>query len=117
MTATIYRNLTPHALSVKALDGAIVVIPPDERGAARVVYDRLPPEQTTIANHEVAITVAGSPREIIGLPEPEEDVVLIVAKAVADAAPAGRGDLMSPGRLLRDADGKVIGCDGLTRRA
>ena len=41
----------------------------------------------------------------------------IVAKAVADAAPAHRGDLMSPGRLLRDADGKVIGCDGLTRRA
>lgn len=114
---TIYRNLTPHALSVKALDGATVVIPPDERGVARVVYDRLPPEQTNIAGHEVQISVAGSPREIVGLPDPEEDVILIVAKAVADAAPAGRGDLMSPGRLLRDADGKVIGCDGLTRRA
>lgn len=114
---TIYRNLTPHALSVKALDGATVVIPPDERGAARVVYDRLPPEQTTIAGHEVQITVAGSPREIIGLPEPQPDIVFIVAKAVADAAPPSRGDLMSPGRLLRDADGTVIGCDGLTRRA
>ena len=114
---TIYRNLTPHALSIKVLDGATVVIPPDERGAARVVYDRLPPEQTNIAGHEVQISVAGSPREIVGLPEPEEDVILIVAKAVADAAPAGRGDLMSPGRLLRDAEGRVIGCDGLTRRA
>ena len=115
--ATIYRNLTPHALSVKALDGATVVIPPDERGAARVVYDRLPPEQTNIAGHEVQISVAGSPREIVGLPEPEEDVILIVAKAVADAAPASRGDLMSPGRLIRDEDGTVTGCDGLTRRA
>ena len=115
--AKIYRNLTPHALSVKALDGATVVIPPDERGAARVVYDPLPPEQTNIAGHEVQISVAGSPREIVGLPEPEEDVILIVAKAVADSAPAGRGDLMSPGRLLRDAEGRVIGCDGLTRRA
>ena len=67
--------------------------------------------------HEIAISVAGSPREIVGLPEPEEDVILIVAKAVADASPAGRGDLMSPGRLLRDAEGRVIGCDGLTRRA
>lgn len=114
---TIYRNLTPHALSVKALDRATVVIPPDSRSAARVVYDQLPPEQTNIAGHEVQISVAGSPREIVGLPEPEEDVILIVAKAVADAAPAGRGDLMSPGRLLRDADGKVVGCDGLTRRA
>ena len=114
---TIYRNLTPHPLYIKTADGDFVVIPPDERGAARVVYDRLPPEQTNIAGHEVQISVAGSPREIVGLPEPEEDVVLIVAKAVADAAPAYRGDIVSPGRLIRDEDGTVIGCDGLTRRA
>lgn len=118
MTATtIYRNLTPHALNVKTLDGDYITLAPDSRGAARVVYDRLPPEQTRIDGHEVAVAVAGSPREIIGLPEAEEGVVLIVAKAVADAAPASRGDLMSPGRLLRDSDGRVIGCDGLTRRA
>lgn len=117
MTTTIYRNLTPHPLNVRALDGSTVTITPDSRGVARVVYDRLPPEQIKIDGHEVAVAVAGSPREIIGLPEPEEDVVLIVAKAVADAAPAWRGDLMSPGRLIRDEDGTVIGCDGLTRRA
>lgn len=114
---TIYRNLTPHALNVRTLDGSTIVLPPDARGVARVVYDRLPPEQTNIAGHEVQISVAGGPREIVGLPEPEEDVILIVAKAVSDAVPAGRGDLMSPGRLIRDAEGKVIGCDGLTRRA
>lgn len=114
---TIYRNLTPHTLNVRALDGTVIAIAPDSRGVARVVYDRLPPEQTNIAGHEVQISVAGSPREIVGLPEPEEDVILIVAKAVSDAAPGVRGDLMSPGRLLRDEDGTVIGCDGLTRRA
>ena len=113
---TIYRNFTPHSLNVRALDGAVVVIPPSGDGPARVVYDRLPPEQVNIAGHEIAITVAGSPREIIGLPEPEESIVLIVAKAVSDAAP-NRGDLVSPGRLIRDEDGIVIGCDGLTRRA
>ena len=112
-----YLNLTPHALNVRALDKSTLVLPPSPDGPARVVYDRLPPEQTTIAGHEIAISVAGSPREIIGLPEPEPGVVYIVAKAVADAAPGGRGDLMSPGRLLRDADGNVVGCDGLTRRA
>lgn len=115
MTACV--NLTPHALNVRALDGSTLVLPPSPNGAARVIYDRLPPEQVNIAGHEIAVSVAGSPREIVGLPEPEEDVILIVAKAVADAAPASRGDLMSPGRLLRDADGTVIGCDGLTRRA
>lgn len=113
---TIYCNLTPHALKVRTLDESTITIAPDERGAARVVYDRLPPEQVQINGHEVAVAVAGAPREIIGLPEPEEGVVLIVAKAVSDAVP-NRGDLMSPGRLIRDEDGTVIGCDGLTRRA
>lgn len=117
MTETIYCNLTPHPLYVKTTDGDFVTIDPDPRGAARVIYDRLPPEQVQIDGHEVAVAVAGAPREIINLPEPEEDVVLIVAKAVSDAAPAHRGDLMSPGRLIRDEDGTVIGCDGLTRRA
>ena len=117
MPETIYCNLTPHVLYIKTVDGDYVTIAPDERGTARVIYDRLPPEQVRIGGHEISVAVAGAPREIIGLPEAEEGVVLIVAKAVADAAPAHRGDLMSPGRLLRDADGSVIGCDGLTRRA
>ena len=112
-----YLNLTPHALYVKDVNGDFVTIPPSPDGAARVIYDRLPPEQVRIGGHEVSVAVAGSPREIVGLPEPEEGVVLIVAKAVADAAPRHRGDLMSPGRLIRDEDGTVIGCDGLTRRA
>ena len=117
MTAeTIYRNLTPHPLYVKAQDGEYVTIPPSG-DVARVIYDRLPPEQVRIDGHEIAVAVAGVPREIIGLPDPEPGVVLIVAKAVADAAPAHRGDMMSPGRLIRDEDGTVIGCDGLTRRA
>lgn len=114
---TIYCNLTPHPLNVRTLNGDFVTIDPDPRGVARVIYDRLPPEQTTIQGHEISVAVAGAPREIIGLPEAEEDVVLIVAKAVADAAPAHRGDIVSPGRLIRDEDGIVIGCDGLTRRA
>ena len=117
----LFENLTPHALNVKTTNGDFVTIPPSNRGPARVVYDHLPPEQISyggLANFEV--TVAGSPREIIGLPDPDEDdepVICIVAKAVADAAPSWREDLMSPGKLIRDAEGNVVGCDGLTRRA
>lgn len=112
-----YINLTPHALKVKSLDGGFITILPDAEGPARVIYDHLPPEQVTIGGSEVAVAVAGPVREIVGLPDPQPDMVFVVAKAVADPAPRGRGDLMSPGRLIRDADGKVIGCDGLTRRA
>lgn len=112
-----YINLTPHALYVKDMSGEYITILPDAEGPARVIYDRLPPEQVRIGGSEVAVAVAGPVREIVGLPEPQPDIVFIVAKAVADAAPRHRGDLMSPGRLLRDAEGKVVGCDGLTRRA
>ena len=117
----LFENLTPHALNVKTTAGDFVTIPPSNRGPARVIYDRLPPEVVSYGGlAEFAVTVAGSPREIVGLPDPDEDdepVVYIVAKAVADAAPSWREDLMSPGRLIRDEDGKVVGCDGLTRRA
>lgn len=112
-----YINLTPHALYVRALNGEYLTILPDAEGPARVIYDRLPPEQVRIGGSEVAVAVAGPVREIAGLPDPQPDIVFIVAKAVADAAPASRGDLMSPGKLIRDEDGTVIGCDGLTRRA
>lgn len=114
---TTYVNLTPHALYVKTVDGDYVGLAPHPQGAARVVYDHLPPEQTAIQGRDVRITVAGSPREIIGLPDPEPGTVYVVSKAVADAAPRYRGDLVSPGRLIRAEDDTVIGCDGLTRRA
>lgn len=113
----IFRNLTPHPLNVKTAGGDYITLPPAPDWAARVVYDTSPPEQTRIDGHEVMVSVAGPVREIIGLPDPDDNIVLIVSKAVADAAPPNRGDLMSPGRLIRDEDGNVIGCDGLTRRA
>lgn len=112
-----YINLTPHALYIRDMSGEFITIPPDAEGPARVIYDHLPPEQVRIGGSEVAVAVAGPVREIVGLSDPQPDIVFVVAKAVADAAPAHRGDLMSPGRLIRDEDGKVIGCDGLTRRA
>lgn len=113
-----FINLTPHALNVKGTSGNFVTILPDAEGPARVLYDQLPPEQIRVGNFDsFEVTVAGSPREIIGLPDPQPNIIFVVSKAVADAAPRHRGDLVSPGKLIRDADGKVIGCDGLTRRA
>lgn len=113
-----FINLTPHALNVKAASGNFVTILPDAEGPARVIYDQLPPEQIRVGNFDsFEVAVAGSPREIIGLPDPQPNIIFVVAKAVADAAPRHREDLVSPGRLIRDADGKIIGCDGLTRRA
>lgn len=54
--------------------------------------------------------------QVTGLPEQEEGVLLIVSKMVADAA-SDRTDLVSPGRLVRDSKGLIIGCKALVRGA
>jgi hypothetical protein len=51
------------------------------------------------------------------LPEPVAGVIYIVSAIVADACP-DRRDLVSPGELVRNADGQPTGCRGfVTRKA
>jgi hypothetical protein len=49
---------------------------------------------------------------VIELPEYQPDILLIVSAMVRAAAPS-RPDLASPGELVRDASGAVVGCRGL----
>ena len=51
--------------------------------------------------------------EIAGLPDPQEGVVYIASAVIA--ADVRRPDVLSPGRLVRDDDGAVIGAAGLVR--
>jgi len=46
---------------------------------------------------------------IVGLPQPVGDTLFIVSAMVKNAA-GNRTDLVSPGDLVRDASGNVIGC-------
>ena len=55
--------------------------------------------------------VATTYGEVTGLPDPRDGAYLIVSGMVASACP--RDDVYSPGPLVRDADGQVIGCVGL----
>lgn len=50
--------------------------------------------------------------EVTGLPDYEEGVYLLVSTMVREALPL-RSDLVSPGQLLRNDKGEVIGCLGL----
>ena len=52
--------------------------------------------------------------EVTDLPEQEDGVYLIVSRLVATACP-NRSDLLIPGPLIRDAEGKVVGCKGLSK--
>lgn len=49
---------------------------------------------------------------VVGLPDKEDGIYLIVSAMVRNALP-DRSDLCSPGRLLRDPDGKPIGSIGV----
>ena len=50
--------------------------------------------------------------EVTGLPPEEEGVVLVVSGLVRAALPE-REDLASPGGLVRDEKGRVVGCTHL----
>lgn len=48
---------------------------------------------------------------IEGLPDPVDGTMYIVSAIVANAARAqGRRDVVVPARMVRDAEGKIIGC-------
>ena len=58
--------------------------------------------------------------EVSGLPEPEtetetEDPIVFVTSGMVNASVPQRRDVTSPGELVRDADGKPIGCKGLRK--
>jgi hypothetical protein len=46
---------------------------------------------------------------VVGLPDPEESVYYIVSAIVRTALPS-RKDLVSPGDLVRNSAGEVVGC-------
>lgn len=52
--------------------------------------------------------------DVQDLPEPEEDVILIVSKMCCDAVP-DRPDLWYPTEFVRDEQGRITGCRALAR--
>lgn len=106
------RNLTPHALNIRMADGSVITV--ESSGLARC-------SQTTIRAGEV-VTSQGTIEvtrvelgDVEGLPDPEPGVVFVVSRVVATATlGTARSDILIPGPLVRDDQGRVIGCDGLS---
>jgi hypothetical protein len=100
-------NLTPHPIVVCGL-----TIPPSGI-VARVNEHVTPVCSLTVGEHEIPI-VTKRFGEIIGLPEREDGVLYITSALVAQAAwTIGRTDVVHPGDLVRDAEGRVIGAASL----
>lgn len=104
-----FVNLTPHALNVHRADGEVLTIPPSGV-VARVSSTSKVVE--VIEGVEVSEGVFG---EVLDLPEREEGVMLVVSGMVLSALNGSRDDILAPGELVRDKDGRPIGCRGLRR--
>ena len=99
-------NLTPHKLNVQDLGGDFIVVEPSGT-VARVAVSL---QEAAVMNPGIQVYKA-TYGAVTDLPEPRDGVNLVVSGLVASAAP--RADVFSPGELIRDEEGKPIGCRGL----
>lgn len=103
------RNLTPHPIVINRTGMDALTIAPEPM-VARVAEEFVP--QSLVNGVTFGHSKYGA---VIGLPSCEEGTILIVSSMVRAAA-SHRNDVFSPGLLIRDRDGHVIGCGGLVGR-
>jgi hypothetical protein len=108
-------NLTPHPLRIKRGDGTFLELPKPAPGVAiprRSVKTEL---VYSMESHDGSLPVY---RTVLGpvenVPVDTPETVYVVSRIVVDALP-DRTDLFSPGEAIRDAEGKVIGANGISR--
>ena len=100
-------NVTPHPLNIVQRDGSVLTLEASgicPRCSSNEVVDR------AIGLIQVTRQTLG---HVEGLPDPVPGLYFIVSRLVASAA--NRPDLLVPGPLVRDDQGRVIGCKGLSR--
>jgi len=115
-------NLTPHEVTLVGEDGSVLLRIPPSGQVARVREETAPAGEITVLPGG-PLTVEGvrvplvrrSWGPIEGLPEPQFRTLFITSSLVAQAAwAAGRRDVVAPGELVRDSEGRVVGCKNLS---
>ncbi len=96
-------NLTPHEVTVWGETA------PTNRYPASGTVARVTMQDTPAGEIAGIPLVSKVPGEVTGLPEPKEGTLYIVSTMVQAALPS-RTDLISPDDLVRDGEGRVIGC-------
>ena len=99
-----FVNLTPHTINVFYEDGSQTAFPSE--GCARVN------QITEASGVQDGVTIYQTKFGAVeGLPAPQPGVFYIVS-ALVNSRALNRPDLLSPGNLVRDHEGRVIGCEG-----
>ena len=102
-------NLTPHTVTIYNSDGNTVTVEPSG------VVARVEVERVWVGRVDGVDVFESRFGEVVDLPPLKEGMVYVVSGLVL-AALNDRSDVYSPGELVRDSSGRVIGCRGLTRR-
>jgi hypothetical protein len=101
-------NLTPHAITIGAL-----TVPPSGT-VARVAVNRRQVGTLPLEDGTTVPAFVPAFGEVSDLPPHQNGTILIVSAMVrSHPAVAQRLDVASPGYLVRDAAGRIVGCDGL----
>jgi hypothetical protein len=105
---TTVLNLTPHIIHLIGPDAA-EEIPPDGPPARLTLAPEQPIGDVRVGAVTLPVVGTGSTGRVTNLPERRPGVLLIVARAVAEALP-DRDDLVFPHNAVRDTLGVVVGC-------
>ena len=102
-------NLTPHDVY---LAGADVTLP--SRGIPpRVSLETTKMDDLDVAGHPATVEiVVERPGEVTDLPPAQAGIIYIVSRMVAEAC-TDRHDLCYPTALIRDDQGRIVGCGAL----
>lgn len=101
-------NMTPHALNIIQRNGETLTVAP----SGWVPRCSSTEEVDGVIGGLIELT-RQTLGEVEGLPDPIPGAFYVVSRLVASAA--NRPDLLVPGPLVRDDQGRVIGCKGLSR--
>ena len=106
------RNLTPHEINIKTLCGDVITVKPS--GLARCTPSIKVVDGISVGEHDSITITRVELGEVEGLPDPENGVIFIVSRPVAERMRGLRTDLMVPGTLIRNEKGQPVGCNGLS---
>lgn len=113
-----YVNLCPHAVDIKSKDGEIHHFAKcEEEGFIPPRVEEIEvDEEDEFTSRSIFEVNDCEDGKIINLPPQKCRVIIISSSAVATAAHrAGRVDVVSPGTLIRDDEGKPVGANGFKR--
>jgi len=102
-----FVNLTPHEIKIYDENDQLVATVPPSGTVARVsvTYKK-------VGRFEMAPLYKAKYGSVEDLPDPKPGIMYIVSGMVKAAIP-DREDVTAPGELIRDPNGKPIGCRGL----